>query len=146
MIFIDHNNSFEMNLVGYQFKGRNNDEFDDNWLNIEVKVSQPNGSWSSTDPSLLTWEVARLIEWLESNGQESTEIDFIEPNIRFEFIPGNRTTLRIYFELESRPNWAPSDVAGMDDLWADFEVTPRDLKAAADSLRRNLENFPERRG
>jgi hypothetical protein len=50
----------------------------------------------------------------------------------------------VYFELEWRPKWAPADGASMDDLWLDFPVDPPQLSAAANNLRAQLQQFPQR--
>jgi hypothetical protein len=72
--------------------------------------------------------------------------DFIEPNLRFEVADRDQdtVTIRVYFELESRPPWFFADAAGMEDLWVDFRVDTDDLRSAAEDLRRNLARFPPR--
>ena len=72
--------------------------------------------------------------------------DFLEPNLRFEVAAGDEETItiRVYFELESRPPWFFADVARMDDLWLDLRVDIDDLRAAAKDLRRDLARFPPR--
>lgn len=147
MLFINRDNRFELNLVRYEFPTHNNNETDANWLLVSISVDHPKGSWSSTDPSLLTWEVERLVDWLRSVANETAEGDklsFLEPNLRFEIVDGSPKKIRAYFEWESRPNWAPSDGAGMDDLWVEFELKFSDLLAAADSLEHDLQKFQRR--
>lgn len=141
--------TFEMGVVGYQFPHLKNEPYDADWLNIQIDVRLPQGSWTSTDPSLLTWEMASLCEWLDSiaHGRSvESEESFTEPNLRFELQGANPQTVRVYFELESRPSWAPSDGAGMDDLWAEFPIDLTELKTAAASLREYLTQFPTRVG
>src|SRR5438128_6537496 len=140
---------FEMNVVGYQFPHLENAEYDSDWLNIKIRVQLAQGSWTATDPSLLTWELASLAEWLESIAEGkpvALEESFLEPNLRFELSEGETKRLRVYFELESRPAWAPYDGAGMDDLWAELIVKPEELRQAAASLRDDLNRFPIRVG
>jgi hypothetical protein len=100
-------------------------------------------------PSLLTWEVERLSNWLEALalGQAVEEDeDFLEPNLRFKVAErdDDTITLRVYFELESRPPWFFADAAGMNDLWIDLRVDADDLHAAAEGLRHDLTRFPPR--
>ena len=64
----------------------------------------------------------------------------MEPNLRFEIIEARQKKLKIYFDLESKPSWAPQD----DTLWADFEVEADDLRKAATSLREDMKHFPTR--
>jgi hypothetical protein len=44
-------------------------------------------------------------------------------------------TIRVYFELESRPPWSFANAAGMNDLGIDLRVDNDDLRAAAEDLR-----------
>jgi hypothetical protein len=75
-----------------------------------------------------------------ATGQDVEErADFMEPNLRFEVAERERDaiTIRVYFELESRPPWFFAVAAGMDDLWMDLRVD-------AEDLRRDLARFPPR--
>jgi len=140
---------FELKVVGYQFPHLAHEQYDSDWLNIRIRVKLSQGTWTATDPSLLTWELVSLIEWLESiadSNRVDSEASFMEPNLRFELIEEEPKRLRIYFELESRPSWAPHDGAGMDDLWAEFEVEEEELRDAAASLREDLKRYPIRVG
>ena len=51
---------FEMEVVSYQFPHLEHEQYDSDWLNIKIRVRMSQGYWTSTDPSLLTWELARL--------------------------------------------------------------------------------------
>jgi hypothetical protein len=147
MILFDGSNRLELKIVAYQFPGQNRDEYDNNWLLVLISVDHPKGSWTSIDACLLTWEAERLAKWLRLLAEGSNvenEKDFIEPNLRFEILNAPNRKLRVYFELECRPTWAPADGAGMDDLWIDFDPKQMDLRAAADSLDEDLKKFPQR--
>lgn len=139
-----------MEILGYQFPRLENEPYDSDWLNITIRVKHPRGSWTATDPSLLTYEVERLADWLEAiaDGQRvDSDTGFLEPNLNFELRENDGTKkLRVYFELESRPSWAATDGAGMEDLWVEFSVRPEILRSAAKSLRSQLEKFPTRVG
>ena len=141
---------FELEVADYQFPGFSGDVFDFNWLIVEGRVAPADErAWEFRDPALLTWEVERLSNWLGAlaSGQavEDGE-EFVEPNLRFEVVErgGDTITIRVYFELESRPPWFFVDAAGMDDLWIDLRVDRDDLRAAAEGLRRDLAKFPAR--
>ena len=81
---------FELRVVGYQFPDIVGDEWDANWLVVEIRVAPVDERpWRSIDPSLLTWEVERLSNWLEAlaSGRAVEEgEDFVEPNLRFEVV------------------------------------------------------------
>ena len=142
--------AFELRVAGYQFPDIESDEFDANWLVIEGRVAPADErAWEFRDPALLTWEVERLSNWLEAlaSGQPVEESeDFLEPNLRFEVVgrSGDVITIRVYFELESRPPWFFAREAGMNDLWVDLFVDSDDLRAAASSVRSDLAKYPPR--
>jgi len=138
----------ELELLGYQFPTIEDDESDSNWLNIRVSATNDQGSWTATDPSLGTVEVAQLADWLKAiaDGDEAArELDFIEPNLAFELAETNESVrLRAWFELELRPRWSPADEVPARDLCVDLELSRDDLRAAAESLRDELGRFPPR--
>ena len=144
------NARLELNIVGYEFPELENEPYDSDWLNITIRVEHPRGSWTSTDPSLLTDEVERLAEWLEAvaDGQSvDVEASFLEPNLNFVLVDSDGAKkVRVYFELESRPSWAAASWAGLADLWVEFAVVPEVLRSAAASLRSQLKRFPPRAG
>lgn len=137
-----------LSIVGYQFPDLATVPYDSNWLNICVRVVHPRGSWTATDPSLLTYEVARLADWLDAvarGARVEPEESFLEPNLRFELTHSSlEPSLRVYFDLESRPKWAPVDGAGNDDLYVEFPLEEIDLAGAAAILRKQLQAFPQR--
>ena len=139
-------NRLELRVAGYQFPHLENKEYDSDWLRIDIQVEHPRGSWTSIDACLLTWELAQLADWFVAIAHGNTfdhAQDFIEPNLRFQLLD-SPSRMRVYFELECRPPWAPSDGAGMNDLWVDLDVNAQELTSAATALRADLERFPIR--
>lgn len=134
----------ELKVAGYQFP-RHHEPYDADWLNISVRVRHPRGSWSATDPCMLTWELAELAEWLRRvAGGEPAEAKqvFMEPELRFAVLDGEPRRLRVYFEYNFRPAWSP--YLGPDEeeeLWVEFEVGPEELRRAADSLSAEARRF-----
>ncbi len=61
---------------------------DDNWLRVGIMVTAPHGSWEAIAAVLLTWEVSELADWLVGLAQAARgaepELEFLEPNLRFE--------------------------------------------------------------
>jgi hypothetical protein len=135
-------------VSGYQFPALREAEYDSNWLVIRVDVSHPRGAWQASDAALLTYEVARLADWLEaveSGCASEREIGFTEPNLELRVVDsGGRRKLRVQFDLELRPSWAPVQAAGAGDLWVEFDVSELNLRAAAADLRGQLERYPPR--
>src|SRR3989344_5041802 len=141
--------SFEMNVKSYESPDIINDEYDSNWLNINLKVKGLKKPWQVTDNCLLNWEILELIHWLEDimiNKENNKKIYFIEPNLRF--VKTKKTIdnayIRIYFELEARPKWAVSNVAGQDDLWIDLTPSQNELRNAIMDLKKQLRKYPIR--
>jgi hypothetical protein len=134
----------ELRIVGYQFPGNATGEYDSNWLIVEGAIRHPRGGWQFRDPSLLTYEVARLADWLEAvaAGNESRPwCGFIEPNLSFDVTgEGASRVLRLSFGCEALPPWAVSG----EEVAVEFPVTGLDLVGAVASLRGQLEKFPQR--
>jgi hypothetical protein len=140
--------ALELRIVGYEFPDAKIERHSSDWLVVRISVSHPRGTWTTEDPCLLTDEAARLAGWLESVGKAEfveSEIGFTEPNLEFCLItPARGAALRVYFELELRPEWAYARGAGARDLFVEFPVAELDLSAAVRSLRKQLECFPPR--
>jgi hypothetical protein len=136
----------QLELLGYQFPTLADEPDDSNWLNVRVSARNGGGAWSGTEPVLQTGEVAKLADWLDAvaAGTESEHVlGFRKPNLSFEH-GGEPVRLRAWFELESRPEWAPAAEAGEHDLCVELDVDPDDVRAAAASLRSQLGRFPSR--
>jgi hypothetical protein len=136
--------AFELQIVGYQFPDEATAGYDSNWLLIEGAVHHPRGAWRFHDASLLTYEVAKLADWLEATA-EGTEPEpwcaFVEPNLSFEIVgDGVDRAIRLFFAIEALPPWAKRG----EEVYIDFPLRELDLLAAVASLRRQLLEFPQR--
>jgi hypothetical protein len=81
--------SVEIRIAGYQYPAEEIAEYDSNWLIIEGVVMHPRGNWRFLDPSLLTYEVSRLADWLDAvatSANTKLTCEFIEPNLKFEVL------------------------------------------------------------
>ena len=142
--------AFELKIMGYQFPHMETEEYDSNWLMIRINVSHPKGDWASTDPSLLTYEVAHLAEWLEAvyNGELVDPVMvFIEPNLEFQLVAtenGENKALRVCFNAESRPPWGKAKGVDEGDAWVLFPLTEINLAVSSQQLREQLQQFPQR--
>ena len=141
-----------IDLLGYQFPGLSNEPYDSNWLRVQVHAVHPRGAWTSVDPSLLTYEVAALADWLERVAERRHDapqtISFTEPNLRLDLATTSmgEDVLRVFFELESRPPWFPDVAVPGEPVWVEFPLCELDLPTAARSLREQLAHFPQRAG
>jgi hypothetical protein len=138
------NLAFELRIVGYQFPDEQTADYDSNWLLVEGAVQHPRGDWRFRDPSMLTYEVAKLADWLEA-AADGTEPEpwcaFIEPNLSFEVVgEGADRALRVSFAIEALPHWAKPG----EEVYIDFPFSDLDLPTAVASLRQQLSAFPQR--
>lgn len=138
----------ELKIVNYQYPDINDGGWNSNWLNIFLNVKSKIGDWQTIDPSLTTWDVQRLIKWfdnLSSNLQtEYTDICFLEPNISFELLDNfdsEKKTIRIKFDLESRPQSATDD----KEYSVDFIADNNELNRIVLELKKELSEYPERK-
>jgi hypothetical protein len=136
---------FGLRILGYQFPEGGDSA---NWLNIEIDAAFPAGQWKAVDPALETFEVAKLARWFEAlaaGEPADDEMYFLEPNLEFKAIhrTGAHTVVRVQVEGELRPSWAPR--RKVNDLSADFALDSDALRAAATSLRQQLQLFPSRK-
>ena len=108
---------------------------DPNWLVIAGHVSLAGREWRFKDPCLLTWDVAELAHWLEARSKgpsEDSEIDFMEPFVRFTWSQGALI-------FRSGP-WTADEVE-----YLRFSPSSDELMAAALSLREDLRKYPPRK-
>ncbi|MBN1315991.1 MAG: hypothetical protein JXA42_11000 [Anaerolineales bacterium] len=136
--------SFSLEILRYQFPHIENCKYDSNWLMIRIDVSHPRGDWTSIDPSLLTFEVAGLTEWLDAihhNEPAQPVIRFVEPNLEFHLVTtaAGKKALRVSFQLESLPPWATDS-----EVCIEFPLDEIDLTEASHHLRVQLQRFPMR--
>jgi len=137
MILEHGSERFALSIAAYEFPKADADD----WLVIVGEVRLSVGEWSFRDPSLTTFEVARLADWLEAlaAGVPTLDwVDIVEPNIAFE--RASPTTIRVSLWMESAPDWAkasgkrPGLTLPIDDR----------LAVAAAQLRGQLAQFPHR--
>ncbi|WP_147364061.1 hypothetical protein [Deinococcus cavernae] len=156
---------FSFQIVGYQFPEIVDDYYDSEWLYIDIAVKLNQQSWMSRDPSLCTYELRCLIDWLSEVAEFAdvfgkwrterlaTRSFFTEPNLSFEVLNGHPTgapiTLRVYFALESLPPFAAQlSHLGLEDqpseAWIDFPVNADDLRRITQDLQTQYDAFPQR--
>jgi hypothetical protein len=157
----DLTSSVDLRPVRYQFATVQGDSYDDNWLVIDGTVVTSEGSWSFTDPCLLTGEAREVAAWLravaagtvavtepDAEGELSPDTWFTEPVIAFSLADrseGGTAVIRVHLSLEAAPPWQQGD-AGADIYQYVVEVTmdPAALLHAADQWDLALASFPPR--
>lgn len=136
--------ALELRVAGYQFPYNHTAEYDSNWLVIEGRVHHPSGDWTFRDPCLLTYEAARLADWLESvaaNREAIPHVVFLEPNLSFEVVTAETgRASRVEFGAESRPSWASCD----EQVSVELPVAGLRLPEAIGEWREQLLQYPQR--
>jgi hypothetical protein len=141
--------SFKLKIEGYQYPELLTEYWDSNWLYINIVINHPKGNSTATDPSLTTFEIKQLSNWLEAVYHRTNKMSscgFTEPYIEFEIIKNkrNQETLRIYLERKYLPTWGSSKGIGSKSFWIEFPTNEINLLVASKELQLQLENFPQR--
>src|ERR1044071_2081557 len=136
---------FEMSVVGYEFPELDHEDYDSNWLMTRIDVKHPLGSWSAIDPSLLTYEMASLADWLEeisSGSRSNPDQGFIEPCLEFHIKSDTcgEEILVVKFSHEYSPPWSRGKLDEDEEHYLEFPLTELRLEEAVESLRGQLKN------
>lgn len=160
MLLSDHANSVELRPLRYQFAAARGDRYDDNWLVIGGTVTTSEGSWSFTDPSLLTHEARQVAAWLravaggtvavtrpDTEGYVSPDMWFNEPVLAFSLADRGEAgaVIRLHLSLEAAPPWQQG--AHRADIYQYFmkvHVGTAALLHAADQWELAMACFPTR--
>ena len=99
-------------IAGYQFPEIDNGDYDANWLMVRLEAESRLGSWSVTEPCLLTRELAELVDAAgkaaEGRVYDTVELRFIEPNLAFFLHPVDNGIIEIVVEFDAEclpPEW-----------------------------------------
>ena len=140
-------NSFDLTIVDYQFPEIVDGEYDSNWLSIEVAVTAQQGSWRFCQPCLLVWEAGSIQDYLDqlaAGVAPERELAFTEPFLFFA--KNSKNDLKITFGAEAIPPWFEASANGGGLFCLEFALPAASLRDAAASLRKQLEQFPQRAG
>lgn len=160
MLLSDHANSVELRPLTYQFAAAQGDRYDDNWLVIGGTVTTPDGSWSFSDPALLTDEAREVSVWMraaaagtvavtrpDAEGYLSPDTWFNEPVLAFSLADRSEAgaVIRLHLSLEATPPWQlGDDRADIYQYFVEVRVDTAALLRAADQWDLALASFPTR--
>ena len=144
------NSQFAFSVAGYQFPEIAED-YDANWLNVDISVSKSQVKWQEQSACFLTWDVIRFIQWLNkiNVGEELPYKEFVtlDFDIEFDYRGESRNThqFRILFEHGLRPDWAGKNYSGLKrDLFVDVSLTSEEIQGIIEILKETAKSFPPR--
>ena len=138
----------ELNIINYQFPDHIDelyDQYDSNWLIVNVKVQSNFGNWEATDPALLTFDFEEMIEWFDnlSNNIEpkDDELIFTEPSFLL-FLENSYEDdikkIKIELDLELRiKGFSP-------ECYVEIHANNDELEQISMDLRNELSKFPKK--
>lgn len=162
---IDGRTRFVLTVLGYQFPNAGStdvDSYDANWLMVKFHFDTPEFRWTSIEPCLLTWEAAKLADWLTRVADQAPHlfptIDydlksgdalvFMEPNLGFSVVSypnSDSAVVRVHVSfvaLQSENLGESQD--GLYESRVDIEMSRNATLEAATDLRGELLKFPTR--
>ncbi|MFD5000961.1 WapI family immunity protein [Streptomyces buecherae] len=160
MLLGDQANGVELRPLRYQFSTVRGDAYDDNWLVIGGEARTPEGTWSFTDPCLLTDEARRVSAWLravaagtvavtgpDAEGWLSPDAWFVEPVLAFSLVERSEegAVIRVHLSMEAAPPWRRGDDgADVYQYFVAAQMGTAALLRAADQWDLALASFPTR--
>lgn len=134
----------DLEITGYQFPDNDDGDYDSNWLNVRVGVDSRIGTWSVTEPCLLTRELEELVE---ATGRvadglldSALEVLFIEPNLAFGLRPDKDGTIAMNVDFDAEclpPDWPEGAECRLQGWFSGAAIA--DIR---DGLARDLKRYP----
>ena len=112
-----------LSLCGYQFE-RVTDQWDSNWLLMQIDGSLNGRSWTTTDPCLDTFEVEALARWLLAAADAPVTLEplgFTEPRLSFELADARGRTVYVLTK-PGMQNVPCTDASGCTAVWPDLPL------------------------
>ncbi|WP_193081678.1 WapI family immunity protein [Brevibacterium aurantiacum] len=175
MRLYDENTKLDLRIAGYQWPNQETEDqpadaasWDSNWLVVEGAVRAGDGTrWSFQDPSLTTWEVSRLSDWLqqiaevastspvpieEASAAERPEVDehvpkcltFTEPNLSFAVDKQSESQVELLIGLSHEAAAPPIDPESPKRSQVAIVTSRQQIQDAAVALRDQLTAYPAR--
>ena len=140
----DNDHKFELNILNYEFPEKGaSDGHDAEWLKLSVSAGNGEGSWSNTDPCLLTWELVWLRRWLYNvvdGNIENNEITFLEPELKFIFL----AVSTVWYHFSIVLNYGLPRSAEHQPNVLHLQLSERDHVTAIKKIDKAIESFPTR--
>ncbi|MED0970593.1 PadR family transcriptional regulator [Bacillus paramycoides] len=141
MNFKNEKVTLHLEVMKYQYKDAK-DECDRNWLIVKARLSEENKVFETMDPFLQTTDLQYMIKWFQSLPNSTyNELDFIEPNVAFEFIGEKEGEFHIVIRLsqELNPSWCKEE-----EYEFSIGITQEDIDNITRSIEEQQREFPKR--
>ena len=145
MILSDKEKFIKLSVLGYEF-AHSEDEYDANWLLVEVQAKYRNRDWTLRDPCLLADELVELINWLEHLSEKTngvTSIEFMENELSFEFNPESMEFI-IGLDWGLHPDGEHPDYRSSKKIFMPFVVSAKQIQSIIKPLKGYAKKFPVR--
>lgn len=128
--------------IGYQFPNTQDKEYDGNWLIIQIEISEQENYFQKTDPSLLTYELLAIADWLDgiSNNQipHNKMLNFIEPNLKFTLFSIEEGMVQLGIQVNFKL------ISDNEKYILHFEYSLAGIKQLSKELREEYNKYPIR--
>ena len=146
----DYHIEFQLLINRYQFPAIEDewDDYDVNWLMIQVNVAFEELAWTATSPCLLTYEFHKLINWFEPiNKGELIEkkLKFIEPELEFHLVLlNNEWLIRVILQYNLTLGYqSGKDLRDLTIL--DFPLSKNPCSGIIRLLKQEMAKYPIRK-
>lgn len=134
---------FELSLIDEPIPDPQDGFGDTAAMVIAFRVATGEEEWEETSPSINSFQLDGLVDWLESvasGSHDEAEIDLLEPELNFQVVKdaGDWVQVRIRFRLEARPEEMNVDAETTEARHVDLRLPRAAIRAAAASLRQDL--------
>jgi hypothetical protein len=131
---------FEVQISDYEFPQIENDEWDSNWLKVNLRAKTLTSEWSISTPCLDTYEAAELCDWLRmlaDGHQVKMSLSFLEPEFAFQIMETSEAF--IVLQVKSR-DWQkmPNRISFA------YKVERKQLHQVAEMWCSEIQQFPTR--
>ena len=146
----DKNQCIKLSSQNYQFPDLDDDtdEYDANWLLVDIEVIDNLQNWKTTDAFLLSSDWLSIAQWFSDVAQfkalKQNALGFIEPNLTFQLVKYNKADKTIDFDIELSLECVPPFCKNKSEAKYSFCFTQNECKKISEMCREEYKKFPER--
>lgn len=138
---------FGLCIAQYEFPHKSEpNDWDSNWLEMHGEVQHKGRQWSFQEPCLLTWEVPKVIEWMNQLPHPDGNLGFTEPHLHFA-VPLEAepwTLVLTLFDRAVPENVVNGITTGRKRARLHLNTSREQIRLFVDGLASDLRSFPQR--